>query len=61
MPSARKSRLHLRVLRGSDGHSVALFGESSGLLVTLVRGLDEADAIERAEAEAKARGIEVRP
>lgn len=53
-------RLFLQIGRDIDGHTVSLHGFVSGRLVTIVRGLTEDEARERAEAEANERGLEVR-
>ena len=55
-----KPRLHIRVLKREDGHTVALFGDALGHIITLACGLTEDEANERADVEAVERGLEVR-
>lgn len=53
-------RLFLQIGREVDGHAVRLHGFVGGYLTTIVRGLTEEEARERAEQEAAERGLEVR-
>jgi hypothetical protein len=53
-------RLFIQVGKDVDGCTVSLHGYVGGRLVTLSRGLTEAEANERAETEAAERGLAVR-
>ena len=59
-PNPQGPRLFIQVSREVDGHKVTLHGYVGGYLTTIVRGLNEVEAIERAETEAAERGMEVR-
>lgn len=52
-------RLFVQVGRDIDGHKVTIHGFVGGYLTTIVRGLTEQEARERAATEAGERGIEV--
>lgn len=52
-------RLFVQVGRDIDGHKVTLHGYVGGYLTTIVRGLTEDEANERAATEAAERGLEV--
>lgn len=53
-------RLFVQVGRDIDGHKVTLHGYVGGYLTTIVRGLTEGEANERAATEASERGLAVR-